>query len=406
MLIAAALIGEPDLIVADEPTSALDVTVQRRILDHIELLVAGSGASLLLITHDLGVATDRTDRVVVLADGQVVEEVDSARLLSRATHPYTRRLAAAAPRMDSVPLVTERAVPDSLAGSDSPAGFDSPAVPASPAVAAPLVQATGLRKTFPLAGREDFVAVADVDLRLSQGQSLGVVGESGSGKTTLARMLLGLTTPDGGTMHLAGREWREYTSRADRRSLRRLIQPVFQDPYSSLDPSHSVGSSITEPLRALTGLGRSARRRRVAELMDMVHLPSALAGRKPHELSGGQMQRVAIARALAIRPQVLVCDEPVSSLDVSVQDQILRLLAELREESDVAQVFISHDLAVVRQVCTDVLVMRHGRVVEQGRTLEVFDRPGHEYTRELIEAIPGSGLGQDGGRSHSASSPA
>lgn len=376
VLIGIALAAEPDLIVADEPTSALDVTVQRRILDHIEELVTQTGTSLLLVTHDLGVAADRADRVVVLQHGQVVEQLPAANFLGAAQHPYSQRLAAAAPTIDSEPLVTELAI-----GAEE----DD---------AQPLVSAQGLTKVFPVSGGGSFTAVDAVDLTLRPGQSLGVVGESGSGKTTVARMILGLSEPDQGRLNLAGRGHQDYSSRGGRKQLRRLIQPVFQDPYSSLDPAHSVATSIAEPLRALTTLSRSERQRRVTELLEQVHLPSAAAGRKPYELSGGQLQRVAIARALAVRPKVLVCDEPVSSLDVSVQDQILRLLAELREAEGLSYLFISHDLAVVRQVCTEVVVMRHGQVVERGATREVFAAPEHEYTRELVAAIPGSRVRQ------------
>ncbi|GFZ78498.1 dipeptide ABC transporter ATP-binding protein [Nesterenkonia alkaliphila] len=376
VLIGIALAAEPDLIVADEPTSALDVTVQRRILDHIEELVTQSGTSLLLVTHDLGVAADRADRVVVLQHGQVVEQLPAADFLNSAEHPYSQRLAAAAPTIDSEPLVTQ--LPQTQEND----------------AAQPLVRAQGLTKTFPVSGGGSVTAVDAVDLTLRPGQSLGVVGESGSGKTTVARMILGLSDPDAGSLTLAGLGHQDYRSRSGRKELRRLIRPVFQDPYSSLDPAHSVATSIAEPLRALTTLSRSERQRRVTELLEQVHLPSAAAGRKPYELSGGQLQRVAIARALAVRPKVLVCDEPVSSLDVSVQDQILRLLAELREAEGLSYLFISHDLAVVRQVCTEVVVMRHGQVVERGATREVFAAPEHEYTRELVAAIPGSRVRQ------------
>ena len=372
VLIAAALAAEPDLIVADEPTSALDVTVQRRILDHIEELVTQTGISLLLVTHDLGVAADRADRVVVLQHGQVVEQLPAVNLLGAAEHPYSKRLAAAAPTIDSDPLVTEQ---PSSAEDES---------------AQPLVQARGLSKVFPVAGGGTFTAVDEVDFTLRSGQSLGVVGESGSGKTTVARMILGLTDHEAGTLTVAGLGHQDYRSRRGRKQLRKLIQPVFQDPYSSLNPAHSVDTSIAEPLRALTTLGRSQRRNRVQQLVEQVQLPASALGRKPYELSGGQLQRVAIARALAVRPHVLVCDEPVSSLDVSVQDQILRLLAELREQEGLAYLFISHDLAVVRQVCTDVVVMHKGQVIERGRTRDVFASPEHEYTRELVAAIPGS----------------
>jgi peptide/nickel transport system ATP-binding protein len=231
--------------------------------------------------------------------------------------------------------------------------------------------------------------VDGLDLTLRPGQSLGLVGESGSGKTTTARILLGLTGHDGGAVQIAGRAWADATTRAGRRALYRVVQPVFQDPYSSLDPSHSVADSIAEPLRYLGDLSRQARSARVLELLDAVHLPRSVSRRKPHELSGGQLQRVAIARALAVRPRVLVCDEPVSSLDVSIQDQILRLLAELREQSDLAYLFISHDLAVIHQICHDVIVMRDGQVVERGRTAEVFTNPATDYAKEFLASIPG-----------------
>ncbi len=372
VLIATALIASPDLIIADEPTSALDVTVQRRILDHIEHLVREVGASMLLITHDLGVATDRADRVIVLEAGKLVEGLPAGTFTDSAQHEYTKRLAAAAPRMDSVPLVEP--IPGDAAADEA---------------GEPLIEVTEVTKTFTRPGRDDLIAVDDVNVALRAGQSLGIVGESGSGKTTLARIVLGLADADSGVVAIGGRDRATYTSRKQRQQLNRLVQPVFQDPYSSLDPAHSVATSIAEPLRSLGSFSRSARRARVAQLLDQVHLPASVATRKPYELSGGQMQRVAIARALAIEPQVLVCDEPVSSLDVSIQDQILHLLAELRQERSVAYLFISHDLAVVRQICTDVVVMRHGKVVERGNTLQVFSDPAHAYTRELIEAIPG-----------------
>lgn len=375
VLIATALIGEPELIVADEPTSALDVTVQRRILDHIESLVGDSGTSMLLITHDLAVAADRTDRVVVLSGGEVVEEAPSATFRHVAQHPYSRRLVAAAPSMNSEPMVGEIVRP--VAG------------PGAAKATTPLVEIDGVTKTFSRPSAADVAAVDGVSLQVHHGQSLGVVGESGSGKTTLARMVLGLTEPTSGLLRVAGQELHVGASARGRRRLYRQVQPVFQDPYSSLDPAHPISTSIAEPLRFLGACSRAERRRQVADLLDQVRLPRALAGRKPYELSGGQMQRVAIARALAIRPGLLVLDEPVSSLDVSVQDQILRLLAELREQSGLAYLFISHDLAVVRQICTDVAVMRHGKVVERGPTVEVFASPEHGYTRELLHAIPG-----------------
>jgi peptide/nickel transport system ATP-binding protein len=363
VLIAMAIVAGPRLIVADEPTSALDVTVQRRILDHLEHLVRRSGTGLLLITHDLGVAGDRADRVVVMSEGRVVEDGPTARVLAAPERAYTRALVAAVPRPDSPPLVPP-AAPD----------------------AAPLLVAAGLRKEFRGRGGRGTLAVDDVDLHLPVGGTLGLVGESGSGKTTTARLLLGLARPDAGTVALHGPGGDVAPDRAE---FRRRVQPVFQDPYSSLDPAHPVGASVLEPLRAQRVGDRRSRRARLAEVLDAVALPRSVAQRRPHERSGGQLQRVAIARALAVRPDVLVCDEPVSSLDVTVQAQVLELLATLHRETGLAYLFVSHDLAVVRQVCAEVAVMHRGQVVERGRTTDVFDRPGHPYTASLVAAVPG-----------------
>jgi peptide/nickel transport system ATP-binding protein len=370
VLIAQAIVAGPRLLVADEPTSALDVTVQRRILDHLDHLVRRSGTSLLLVTHDLGVAADRADRIVVLSDGAVVEEGPARRVLAAPERPYTRALVEAVPRASSPPLVR-------------PPAADAPA----------LLTATGLRHTFPArGGHPATVAVDGVDLRLPVGGALGLVGESGSGKTTTARVLLGLTRPDAGTVVLHPRDGAGPDADPGDREFRRRVQPVFQDPYASLDPAHPVGWSVLEPLRAQRGahrVGRAARRARLAEVLDAVRLPRSAADRRPHELSGGQLQRVAIARALSIRPDLLVCDEPVSSLDVTVQAQVLELLATLHRETGLAYLFVSHDLAVVRQVCAEVAVMRDGRVVEQGPAGDVLDRPQHPYTAELVAAVPG-----------------
>ncbi|ACQ78735.1 ABC transporter related [Beutenbergia cavernae DSM 12333] len=364
VLIAIAIVAGPELIVADEPTSALDVTVQRRILDHLEHLVRETGTSLLLITHDLGVAGDRADRVVVLSDGEVVEQGATGAVLERPEQPYTRALLEATP--DRRPPATP---PPSAGSSDSPA-----------------LEVRGLGRTFHVTGRPPVTAADDVSFTIPRGGALGLVGESGSGKTTTARIVLGLLRPDAGEVLVDGRV---QDSPAEIRRARRFVQPVFQDPYSSLSPHQSIASSIAEPLRALGGGNRAERRARVAELLDRVHLPASVGRRRPTELSGGQLQRVAIARALAIHPRLVVCDEPVSSLDVSVQARVLDVLAELREQDGLALLFISHDLAVVRAVCEDVAIMRAGRIVEQGRTLDVFASPASPYTAELLAAIPG-----------------
>ncbi|TDC73982.1 dipeptide ABC transporter ATP-binding protein [Streptomyces hainanensis] len=365
VLIAIALAGRPRLLIADEPTSALDVTVQRHLLDHLADVTRRAGTGLLLITHDLAVATERAERVAVMSDGRVVETGPSADVIGAPSHPYTRELVAAAPSLTA-----------------------PPATPAAPD-AEPLLTVENVRRVFrtrlPQGGRQVTTAVDGVSFTLPRGGSLGVVGESGSGKSTLAQLLLRLDRPDAGRIVLDGVDLTSVPAGRLRR-LRRHVQPVFQDSYGSLDHTFTVAEAIAEPLRAFGVPGRA---RRVADLLDLVRLPAAAGARRPTELSGGQRQRVCIARALALTPRLLVLDEPVSALDVSVQARILTLLAELREELGLAYVFISHDLAVVRQVCDRVLVMRRGRAVEQGAVADVFSGPRHPYTQELLAAVPG-----------------
>ncbi|MDT0266622.1 ABC transporter ATP-binding protein [Streptomyces sp. DSM 44915] len=366
VLIAVALAAGPRLLIADEPTSALDVTVQRHILDLLGRLTAETGAGLLLITHDLAVAGERAGHVAVMSEGRVVEDGPSAEVIGAPRHPYTRELVAAAPSMTAPPA------------------------PPAPADAEPLLTVEELRREFTVrtanGSRERVVAVDSVSFTVPRGGSLGIVGESGSGKSTTAELLLRLDRPDAGRVLLDGVDLAT-ASRGELRRLRRDIQPVFQDSYGSLDPTFTVAQAIAEPLRAFGVRGRAAR---VAELLELVRLPAAVRHRRAAELSGGQRQRVCIARALALTPRLLVLDEPVSALDVSVQARVLDLLAELRRELGLSYVFISHDLAVVRQVCDQVLVMRHGRVVERGPVAEVFARPTHPYTEELLAAIPGA----------------
>jgi peptide/nickel transport system ATP-binding protein len=372
VLIAIALACEPQLLIADEPTSALDVTVQRQILDHLERLTTAHDTAMLLITHDLGLAAERADDVVVMWQGRVVETGPAARILRDPQHEYTRRLVAAAPS------VTTR----------------SRAAPAPPPAADPVpaLEITDLVKTYRVRGqREPLRAVDRVSFTVPEGTTTALVGESGSGKTTIARLALGLEQPTSGHIAIAGRTFRG-ADRRGRRAIRRDMQPVFQDPYGSLDPVLPVERLIDEPLRVF-GIGDTAeRRKRVAELLDHVALPRAAAQRHPVELSGGQRQRVAIARALALRPKLVICDEAVSALDVIVQDQILELLTQLQRDLGLSYLFIAHDLAVVRLVAHDVLVMRRGRIVEHGSTDEVFDDPQDEYTRALLAAIPGAAL--------------
>ncbi len=371
VLIAIALACEPQLLIADEPTSALDVTVQRQILDHLERLAAARGTSLLLITHDLGLAADRADDVVVMWQGRVVETGPAAQILRDPQHEYTRRLVAAAP---SVATSRSRAVP----------------VPPPAADPVAALEVADLVKTYKVRGqREPLRAVDGVSFSVPEGTTTAIVGESGSGKTTTARLVLGLEQPTAGRIAIAGRSF-DGADRRARRAIRRDLQPVFQDPYGSLDPVLPVERLIDEPLRVF-GIGdRTTRRQRVAELLDHVALPRGAAQRHPVELSGGQRQRVAIARALALRPKLVICDEAVSALDVLVQDQILELLTELQRDLHLTYLFIAHDLAVVRLIAHDVLVMRQGRIVEHGSTADVFDHPEAEYTRALLDAIPGA----------------
>nr|WP_233572446.1 ABC transporter ATP-binding protein [Frigoribacterium sp. PhB160] len=378
VLIAIALARDPELLIADEPTSALDVTVQRQILDHLQTLVDAHGTSLLFITHDLGVAADRTDRIVVMLDGRVVEQGTPRQILLDPQHEYTKRLVAAAPTVAAAAALR-----------------DDEAVGTGPgeARADPILVVADLVKEYRLRGRrgETVRAVDGVSLEVPRGTTTAVVGESGSGKTTLARIVLGIEAATSGTALVDG-ESITASRGAARHALRRRVQPVFQDPYGSLDPTYSVERLVDEPLR-IFGVGdRAARRERVAELLDQVALPRSVAQSRPNELSGGQRQRVAIARALALEPELLICDEAVSALDVLVQEQILDLLAELQQRLGLSYLFITHDLAVVRQIAHSVVVMRQGRIVERGSVDDVFLAPQDEYTRKLLGAIPGASL--------------
>ena len=387
-LIAIALAARPQLLIADEPTSALDVTVQRQVLDHLDALADELGTAVLLITHDLALAAERADHLVVMHQGSVVESGPAARIITEPGHDYTRRLVASAPSLAARRTETSRA-------------RTRVTREAADHVGKPLDEAlvvSGLTKIYRVSGRfpwrkGEFVAVDDVSFAVRRATTTAIVGESGSGKTTLARMVLGLLEPTAGTVTLDGAD----VGTMDRRAafaFRRRVQPVFQNPYRSLDPMYTVYRSIEEPLR-IHGIGdRSRRRGMVTELLEKVALPSTLLRRLPRELSGGQRQRVAIARALALQPEMLVCDEAVSALDVVVQAQILALLSELQARLGLTYLFISHDLAVVRQLADDVVVMRAGRVVEHAPTEEVFTNPRADYTRRLLDAIPKPASGQ------------
>ncbi|MFC5675927.1 dipeptide ABC transporter ATP-binding protein [Aeromicrobium endophyticum] len=373
VLIAIALAGKPRLIIADEPTSALDVTVQSTILDHLERLVRDSGTSLLIITHDLAVAADRSDRVVVLQHGRIVEQGRPADILVRPAHEYTRRLIAAAPGLAN----GGRIVPH----------FDL--APSEVATPDPIIRLESVSKAYARPGGGDrFLALDDVTIEVARGRTHALVGESGSGKTTALRLALGLEQVTSGRVILDGTDitglgWKQT------RPLRRTIQLVHQNPYASLDPRFTIGQSIVEPLVSFKIGDRASRAARAAELLDQVSLPSSYRDRLPSELSGGQRQRVAIARALALSPELILLDEPVSALDVSVQEQILQLLTELQERLGLSYLFISHDLAVVAQVSHTVSVLNRGTVVESGSVAQVFGSPQSQYTHQLIDAIPG-----------------
>ena len=379
-LIGIGLAADPALLIADEPTSALDVTVQRVILDHLASLTREKGTSVLFITHDLGLAADRADTIVVMNQGEIVESGPSREILEDPQHPYTQRLVAAAP---------------SLASQRIQASVEDRGIETTTQVlhaAAPVVEVRDLVKDYRIRRggfrSEPFRAVDSVSFQIPKGKTLALVGESGSGKSTVAKMVLQLEQATSGHILIDGVDATTLSSR-EIFSLRGRMQPVFQDPYGSLDPLRSIGALISEPLSVHKVGDAASRRDRVFELLEQVALPRELAWRYPNELSGGQRQRVAIARALALKPDIVVLDEAVSALDVLVQDQILKLLAELQSELGLTYLFITHDLAVVRVAADLVCVMEHGRVVEQGAVDQIFADPQQEYTRRLLDAIPG-----------------
>ncbi|MEU0036153.1 ABC transporter ATP-binding protein [Streptomyces sp. NPDC006333] len=439
-LIAMALACAPDLLIADEPTTALDVTVQAQILDLLHTLREETGMGLLLVTHDVGVAAESVDDVLVMRHGRAVEHGRVAAVLGAPREAYTRELLGAVPRVDaprvrpgtgSAPagvsggggadgrevsdgvvsggvvsgggvsdgVVSGGGVSDGVVsdGVVSDGGASDGVVPVGGApddgvsvgdapggasrvgaVGEVVLEAVDLRREFGR-GKRRFTAVDGVSLTVRRGETLGVVGESGSGKTTLGRMLVGLLEPTAGSVRYEGRA---------QSGVRPTVQMVFQDPVSSLNPRRSVGESIADPLRARGERDETRIRGRVRELLERVGLEAAHYDRYPHEFSGGQRQRVGIARALAADPHVIVCDEPVSALDVTTQTQVVALLAELQRELGLALVFVAHDLAVVRQVSDRVAVMRRGRIVEHGPADEVYESPQDPYTKQLLAAVP------------------
>ena len=387
-LIAIGLACRPDLLIADEPTSALDVTVQKRILDHLHMLTDSLGTAVLFITHDLGLAAERAQHIVVMYKGQVVESGPSLEVLQHPQHPYTKRLVAAAPS-----LASQRIISAKERGEDADALLDHHIAGESTLEKSEhIITVDHLTKEFKLPRKKEmFKAVDDVSFSVKRGTTLAIVGESGSGKSTVANMVLHLLKPTSGKVFYEGRDTSTFESK-DLLGFRRHVQPVFQNPYGSLDPMYSIFRSIEEPLRIHKIGDKKWRANRVKELLDMVEMPASVMGRYPNELSGGQRQRIAIARAMALDPDVIVCDEAVSALDVLVQDQVLRLLNDLQAEKGLSYLFITHDLAVVRQIADEVVVMQHGKLVEHATTDEVFDHPQKQYTRDLLDAIPGGKL--------------
>ncbi|WP_129656847.1 dipeptide ABC transporter ATP-binding protein [Rothia halotolerans] len=438
VLIASAIALSPELIIADEPTSALDVTVQQKILDLLDDLRREEGTSILFITHDLAVAGERADRVAVMQSGRVVEDAPASRIFSDPQCDYTRRLLRDAP---SLRVVTEEESGRGAGGERRPAEDDRPTggeaatsggrtglpwggTGAAGPDAAPLLSVQGLSKVYARHSREeddrrpdeastsaeasdtaerrdDVIGVEDVSFDVAEGTTHGVVGESGSGKTTLGKALAGLIAPDAGTALVAGYDVARL-GRHERRDFRRTVQLVHQNPHTAIDPKFSIEAAIAEPLANFKVGTREERRARVAEVMEQVALPPELAARRPRELSGGQLQRVAIARALVIEPRLVVLDEAVSALDVTVQAQILRLLERLQRELGLTYLFISHDLAVVRQIADTVSVVSRGHQVEAGPARQIFEDPRDPYTRRLLAAIPRPARTASGASSSSA----
>jgi len=372
VLIAIAIALRPSLIIADEPTSALDVTVQKHILDLIDGLRREFGTAVLLVTHDLAVAAERADRLLVFRHGRVQEQGVTAQVLSAPRHEYTRRLFNDAPALG-------------LARSPAPADLRR-----SPSPKPLAIVVEDVSHTFALGrGRSPGLTAVDrVSFSVEQGTTHSLVGESGSGKTTLARILLGFQRPAAGKVLIDGTDITRLAGES-LRQLRRKIQLVYQNPFGSLDPSQRLFAIIEEPLLNFDPINRAERRRRVEEITERVALPLSLLGRTARELSGGQRQRVAIARALILQPKILVLDEATSALDVTVQAQILSLLQQLQEQLGLTYLFISHDLATVRRISHSVSVLLKGRQVDVGAVEQIFSRPGDAYTRELINAIPG-----------------
>jgi peptide/nickel transport system ATP-binding protein len=403
VLISIGLSSHPKLLIADEPTSALDVTVQKVILDHLESLTTESNTAVIFITHDLGLAAERAENLVVMHRGRIVESGPAREILQDPQHPYTQRLVAAAPSLASQRIQSAVSRGTSLEteetkGADASVDLVSVAertVESAGDASTPVIEFRDVTKVFKIrtGGPRSipFTAVDNVSFQVPKGSTMALVGESGSGKSTAAKLLLRLEDITSGSIHVDGKDVAKL-GKQELMRLRSKMQPVFQDPYGSLDPLHNIGNTIAEPLNVHKLGDAASRKARVREVLEQVALPETVLTRYPNELSGGQRQRVAIARALALKPEIVVLDEAVSALDVLVQAQVLNLLAELQSELDLTYLFITHDLAVVRVIADHVTVMQRGKVVEQSTVDEVFDNPKTEYTRELLAAIPGADI--------------
>ena len=405
VVIALALAAEPDVIIADEPTTALDVSIQAQILDLMRALCKEENVGMMIITHDMGVIADVTDRVAVMYRGRLVEHGATEQVLGRPEHPYTRSLISAVPRPD-VKLVRFPLVTYIEDAGETPRNIDVErhwlgqardfeGAGGAAAAGGPLISLESLhmrfttRRSFLRRNRVYLDAVRDVSLDIHEGEVFGLVGESGSGKSTVARMICGLHAPVAGAIRFAGTELTALRREADLDPFRRQMQMIFQDPYSSLNPRMRVRDIVAEPIRFhRLADGKEEVEGIVADLLEQVGLGAGAATRYPHEFSGGQRQRISIARALATRPRFLICDEPTSALDVSIQAQVLNLLKDLQELLGLTMLFISHDLPVIRQMCDRVGVMQGGRLCEVRETEELFEDPGHDYTRHLLDLMP------------------
>ncbi|RYY40966.1 MAG: ABC transporter ATP-binding protein [Chitinophagaceae bacterium] len=389
VMIAMALCCRPALLICDEPTTALDVTVQRSILQTIRQLQQELHMAVLFITHDLGVVSEIADRIAVLYQGALLETGPTANVLRNPQQAYTKALLACRPalhpRGERLPVVADFLEAPSL--KPTPLPLPEPQAEKAVEIRDLVVRFPGRRNLWGKTVRS-FTAVDGVNLDIFKGETLGLVGESGCGKSTLGRALLRLVTPQEGTVCVGGADLTLMRA-AELRSFRKEVQLVFQDPYSALNPKLTIGEALEEPLALRLGLSRSERKRRVQQLLDQVGLPTGAASRHPHAFSGGQRQRIVIARALTLNPSVLVCDESVSALDVSVQAQVLNLLNDLRRDLGLTMLFISHDLSVVRYMSDRIAVMQAGRIVEMGPADAVYHHPQQSYTKELLEAIPG-----------------